>query len=77
MFGRRRSPKIFCVQKASYSSISVREIIGFHSSMILPTLMVFNQAQNDKTCYKPLRIQQIHSKQLYVIHDHMHDMHVQ
>ena len=49
MFGQRRSPKIFCVQKASYNSISVREITGFHSSMILPTLMVFNQAQNDKT----------------------------
>ena len=77
----RLSPKIFCVKKASYNSASVREIISFYSSMILPTLMVFNQTQNYKACVimglKLMRIRQTHSKQLYVLDDYIHDINVQ
>ena len=51
MFERIISPNIFCVKKASYTGISLREVIRFHSSIIVPTLMVFNQTQTYKTCY--------------------------
>ena len=60
--------KYFALKKASYNSASVREIMNFYFSMILPTMMVFNQTQNNKTFtimdLKLMQIQQMHSKRL-------------
>lgn len=78
MFEPRLSPKIFCLKKASYNSVSVREIISFYSSTILPTLMVITQTQNYKACVimglKLMQTLQTHSRQLYVLHNYMHDI---